>query len=323
MVQPEWVTLILDGIMILTQAFNLCVFHYWRGKEPFVLLHIALAVMSGLVGIITAVTPLVRILPWDHTGSVMTINLAFRAFQYIETLYTLILLSISVDRWLSVEFPVKYRAKISKTKIRQAIAATVVLAVVLNLPDMIVHWEVIAAFCHKPVEQSVLTLARRIWKILAGPFILGVVAVLQARLIAIAVQTKLKRINILSRQVGVANNNGNNTAGGVEVVQIVWSSLRASLIIVLAGVVSGLPRVIPLPVSTSPILLRIINLIPAVQHMYSPVVYLLFFPQYRAVLVRICGQMFQRPSWMKLRGVVAAPIRADRSASSPTQMRPA
>ncbi|OQV11491.1 hypothetical protein BV898_14221 [Hypsibius exemplaris] len=166
--------LILDGIMILTQAFNLCVFHYWRGKEPFVLLHIALAVMSGLLGMIAAVTPLVRILPWDQTGSVTAINLAFRSFEYIETLYTLILLSIGVDRWLSVEFPGKYRAEISKTKICQAIAAAVVLAVVLTLPGTIVYWNVFAAFCHKPVDQYVLTPAQRIWKIVTGPFILGV-----------------------------------------------------------------------------------------------------------------------------------------------------
>ncbi|OQV11495.1 hypothetical protein BV898_14225 [Hypsibius exemplaris] len=250
------------------------------------------------------------------TISVVVINLVGRAFEYINTLYTLILLSISVDRWLSVELPGKYRAGISEKKIRQAIAAAVVLALVLTLPGMIVYWESSTAFCDKIVLRIIpLTSTREAWLILTRPLILGVMTIFQARLIFIAVQRKLRRINIYSGKVGVANSNGNNKAGGVEVVQLVWSSLRASLIIVLAGVISGLPAVIHLPASSSPAVFRMFSLIPALQFMYSPIVYVLLFPQYRAVLIRRCGGVMSHGPFMKRNGT-AAELFPDSSGSS-------
>ncbi|OQV11489.1 hypothetical protein BV898_14219 [Hypsibius exemplaris] len=304
--------------MILAQTFNLFVFHFWRGKEPFILLHIALAVVSGLQGLTGTIIPLTRIFLWHPAVSVVVINLMVQTFEYLQTLYSLILLSISVDRWLSVEFAVRYRAEVSKTKIRQTIAATVGLAVLLNLPASIVYWEPFTAFCNKPVAAFHLTLPFAAWKAITGPFILAVITVFQARLILIAVQRKLRQLKNHSRQIGISNNHGNN-AGGVYVVQLIWSSLRASLIIILVGVISGLPRINPLPASASPVLVRILGLIPSVQHMYSPIVYLLFFPQYRAVLFRRCGNQF--PFLGRNNGAPTAPTCSDRVAPSPVQMR--
>ncbi|OQV11492.1 hypothetical protein BV898_14222 [Hypsibius exemplaris] len=310
--------LVLQSIIILAQTFNLFVFHYWRDKEPFILLHIALAVVSGLQALSGSITPLTRILPWHPAVSVVVINLVGQTFEHLETLYSLTLLSISVDRWLSVEFPGKYRAEVSKTKIHQAIAATVVLAVVLTLPGSIVYWEPFTAFCDKPVSRIIMTPPRAAWKIITGPFIQIVIMVFQARLIAIAVQRKLRKRNNHARRIGVKNNCGNN-GGGVYVVQLVWSSLRASLIIVLVGATSALLRVIPLPVSASPVIIRMLNLIPVVQHMYSPIVYLIFFPHYQTVLFRRCGKHFLLLG--KTSGA-AAPSCPDRSARSPAQMGP-
>ncbi|OQV11490.1 hypothetical protein BV898_14220 [Hypsibius exemplaris] len=310
--------LILQSVMILAQTFNLLVFHFWRGKEPFILLHIALAVVSGIQALSGSITPLTRILPWHPAVSVVVINLMSQTFEYLETLYSLILLSISVDRWLSVEFPVRYRAEVSKTKIRQAIAATVGLAVLLSLPGSIVYWEPFTAFCDKPVSRIPMTPPRRAWKIITGPFLLIIVTVFQARLITIAVQRKLRHLKNYSRQIGVTTNHGNN-ARGVHVVQLIWSSLRASLIIVLVGAISGLPRITSLPVSASPVIVRMLSLISSVEHIYTPIVYLLFFPQYRAVLVRCCAN--QLPSWGRKSTALAAPHNPDKSACSPAQTR--
>ena len=118
--------------IIATQVFNLVVFHYWRNKEPFLLLHIWLAVPSLLYGLITTITPITRILPWHETYSVIAVKLVTFSFYFVQATSTLMLLVISVDRWLSVEFAVRYRNGVSKKILRWVIICNFVAGLLLR-----------------------------------------------------------------------------------------------------------------------------------------------------------------------------------------------
>ncbi|OWA55028.1 hypothetical protein BV898_19413 [Hypsibius exemplaris] len=66
--------LIMNMLIILAQSFNLIVFHFWRQKEPFVLLHVALAWPSLPFSITASGTQITRILPWREPLSVTLIE---------------------------------------------------------------------------------------------------------------------------------------------------------------------------------------------------------------------------------------------------------
>ena len=122
----------ISTAIIATQVFNLVVFHYWRNKEPFLLLHIWLAVPSLLHGLITTITPITRILPWHEIYSVIAIRLVTFSFYFVQATSTLMLLTISVDRWLSVEFAVRYRNDVSKKILRRVILCNFVAGLLLR-----------------------------------------------------------------------------------------------------------------------------------------------------------------------------------------------
>ncbi|OWA52601.1 hypothetical protein BV898_17050 [Hypsibius exemplaris] len=288
--------LILSSVMILFQLFNLLVFHFWHDKEPFLLFHTSLAVFSLLSGMTTFLTPMIRIIPWNPAVSVPLTNLNVRCIEYVGTLALLNLLCISVDRWLSVDFAIQYRQQISKKRIRIILFSMPLLALLLDVPGFIVYWLPFEAYCDRPLMHSgSLTTARLSWKILTGPVILALAAMFQARIIVVAVKTRLKRLMRKRRPHAHAAGNRVARRSHRRTVRIVWSSLRPSMLVLLVSLISGSPFFFDLSRYTSyPGLLRAFSMLPAVQHMYSPVVYLLFFPQFRKVIVRCCLRVTPR-----------------------------
>ncbi|OQV12534.1 hypothetical protein BV898_13178 [Hypsibius exemplaris] len=282
------VPLILSGVIVCSQLFDLVIFHFWRQKEPYILFHVALAYTSLLVGVDGAVTPLVRMLPWkEPVVSFIFINIFFRGYEFFHTLALMTLLFISVDRWVSVEFAVEYRARISTSTVRLFIALTWILTATLTLPGIILYWPNLEAACDKVVRDTDHSAGRPVWKIFTGPVILCLLLLSQTRIFIIAVNAKLRQLVAKARSP---------TATGPSpqvIVRIVWSSLRASMIILLFAVLSEAPYLLRVERwVTSPTVVRMVFMLPAVQHMYSPLVYLLFFPPFRDVLRRGCQRLF-------------------------------
>ena len=76
------------------------------------------------------------------------------------------------------------------------------------------------------------------------------------------------------------------------VARLAWSSLRASMVVLLSSVVCNMDMLMGAEtLLRHPALLRASYLLLSVQHMYSPLVYLLFFPDFRRVAFRWCGWM--------------------------------
>ncbi|OQV23332.1 hypothetical protein BV898_02780 [Hypsibius exemplaris] len=114
----------INAVVVACQLFNLIVFHFWRDKQPFVLFHVALAWPSLLASFITPGTPLVRMFPWREPASVVLISLCGGSYELWTTLSQIVLVAISVDRWLSVEYPITYRHRITRRTVRWIILLT-------------------------------------------------------------------------------------------------------------------------------------------------------------------------------------------------------
>ncbi|OQV24189.1 hypothetical protein BV898_02136 [Hypsibius exemplaris] len=284
--------LIMNMLIILAQSFNLIVFHFWRQKEPFVQLHVALAWPSLLFSITVSGTQITCILPWREPLSVTLINFFGGLPDFWHTLSLVTLLSISMDRWLSVEFPGKYRLQISRKKVQLTILTNWIVTALLTLPWMILHWPIVKGFCNRPIDAGVafVTPGGRVWKILHGPVLIGIFAVFQLRVVIIAVRVKVRAMVKRKHLRRAPGPDGRQPS--VRVVGIVWTSLRANMIILFVGAVADLPYVIEVGhFVRNPTWLLVIHMLPTVQHIYSPIVYLIFFPQFRAVFRPLYGRI--------------------------------
>ncbi|OWA51774.1 hypothetical protein BV898_16241 [Hypsibius exemplaris] len=306
--------LILAGIIVTAQLFNLTIFHLWRQKEPFVLFHVALAYYSLLIGILAAGTPLVRIFPWSERVSTPLTIISWRGFEFIRTLSLVTLLCISVDRWLSVELAVTYRAKISKKLVGQVIALAWLATIALVVPYLAVFGLYYQAFCDRPFTDEHFTSGYLAWKIVSGPVILAFLLATQIRIIMVAVRSKNRQRKARARTHAAHLASRRQS---MVVVQFVWSSLRASMVILLAAVVSEVPFMVQVSgkYDSYPIVRRMVYMLPSVQHMYSPVVYLIFFPQFRAVVCRGCRRFTDRNYFHS-----PAPVMRDRPLQSADEM---
>ena len=124
--------MILSISIAAAQLYNLVVFLYWRNKEPFLLLHVWLTITSLFYGVNSFMIPLTRILSWHEIRSVIAIRLFMASYFVVQAVSALTLLAVSVDRWLSVEFAIKYRNEITKEKVKRVVKCTVIVGLLIR-----------------------------------------------------------------------------------------------------------------------------------------------------------------------------------------------
>lgn len=145
------------GLLILnSQLFNLIVFHIWRNKEPYILLHTALAWISLLKGTSHFADLLVRTVsrallvtrsPTGQQASETLAKLVLFGLIWLGLLDLTMLVGISVDRWLSVEWAVAYRNRVSRRAVKVLAALCVTASLIIGLPGIVVYWPSVSIVC--------------------------------------------------------------------------------------------------------------------------------------------------------------------------------
>ena len=295
------VPLITYCAVLLCQTFNLIGFRLWRHKQPFMRLHVALAVTSLLVGTFGAIAPLCRAAPWTPV-TVVIAKLDVALFTISIYAATIITLCISADRWLSVEFPHRYRNDVSPRKMTVAIAASWGWALISTVPGLAIYREGIEVYCHRPFTvnfriNGVIDPQETFFASLsAGFFLLPILFIFQVRILIIAVETKLRLI-AMRRQAVVPAEPASENAGAQArrrlkqanlAMRIVWGNLLASMTVVFGTVLAKIPySFLPIPAlsrATPVALIKLQNYLFTVSYLYTPFVYLIFFPQFRAAI---------------------------------------
>ena len=108
---------------MFSNIINILIFFKWKNKEPHHLLYFSISITDFLLGCVTITGPLSRIItfPVVFKNAVKFTMASTSVFLYLSA--TNIVL-ISVDRWLSVEFPVYYNnGNITHRKIIQVLVA--------------------------------------------------------------------------------------------------------------------------------------------------------------------------------------------------------
>ena len=159
-----------------------------------------------------------------------------------------------------------------------------------SVPGVIVFWSDMKPFCNKPVEFLTSSGLVLVWKICSGPIFIVALFVSQLRLCLLAVKIKLDRLRNRGARRVLPNLYGRNgptlRALPPSTLNVVWTSLLASMIVVFVSSISVVAPVLDVTVINNfPSVLRL-AFTPVFQHLFTPLVYFIFFPQFRAVTFR-------------------------------------
>ena len=305
------VPLITWSIAVLCQLFDLTGFYLWRNKQPFMRFHVALAITSLLGGLLGVLAPLLRASPWT-AATVLIAKLDVAAFGLVNCAAIVNTLFISIDRWLSVEFPHYYRNNISNRKVIIALLASWLISILIFLPGIIVFRNFIDVSCDGPFTLKINgTFGDPAQSVFAGLtrgfFLLPILFIFQVWILVIAVETKLRRV-IARRQI--VNPRRRSEASPPEIpriqqaymtMRIVWGTLLGSMAVVIGTVLANVPySLLPIPGLKSKNLLALIKLqnsLFTVSYLYTPLVYLIFFPQFRGA---ITGALEKGRVWVRV-----------------------
>ncbi|OQV24797.1 hypothetical protein BV898_01389 [Hypsibius exemplaris] len=309
-VQP----LAFGTVITTTQLFNLIIFALWRGKEPYINLHVGLALTSLLAGLTLLAAVPIRLLVVPTDANMFL----FRVFGFCLGMYTnsaamIANFAISVDRWLSVEFAVTYRATVSKRKtLFVATVGVLGAAFLLATTGDALFWEHIGVDrCSRQVRFVGIGFASEftMFWVFNGQFCLPLLFLTQLRVLMISAAYRLKRFR--HRRQAAAINHSLGSVGSIRnvarplqsaaaralLVRIVWSSLWASMTVICMTLIARLPYIILLYLP--PGMKQLVSYqswmaagnMTFVMHYTTPLIYALLWPDYRKTVFRMCMRL--------------------------------
>ncbi|OQV13409.1 hypothetical protein BV898_12361 [Hypsibius exemplaris] len=286
-------SLTIGLLALTTQTFNLVVFSRWTNKEPYILLHVFLAYCSLSSGLCALTSAGLRSGPCSGTIALLR-TLSTATYNFLYTLCITTLLQISIDRWLSVEFSARYRSIVRRRTIRKALLGVFLVAVALSVPGLASYWHTLKVSCNRPSvpglyrTYEVTTRGFFIWKLFSGPLEIVLLFLTQARIIIIALAMRLRLLQ-RRRIISAAVPSSSLTVPRRTVAGIVWGTIRPSMIVLLISAFCNVSAMADLEsLIADPGLRLLFRYLPSFQHFYSPFVYLLSFPRYRAIVWRGC-----------------------------------
>ncbi|OWA54891.1 hypothetical protein BV898_19283 [Hypsibius exemplaris] len=247
--------LIICSVSVLCHAFNLYIFCLWYRKDPFLLYHIFLAVVTALLAVTTAGLPIARHCTWTPIAAIIgraSLNISL----VCNRLTLLITLAISIDLALAVTVPI------------------------VVVPENLV------VFCNRPFALKS--------ELISATFVVLLIA-FQVRILTIAVLTKLKLLRVrMTHPLSAASladslqqsTNAVRTERAL-IAHIVWKKLMAGMVVVF---MSGFANIfyfleaIGLVSNLSPLGTSVKFYLSMVLYVYIPFVYLLFYPPFRQVV---------------------------------------
>ncbi|OWA52983.1 hypothetical protein BV898_17421 [Hypsibius exemplaris] len=175
---------IVQGSLIISaQLLNLLFFAQWSNKEPYVLYHISLAASSLLAGATIAASVVLRYQPLTTLTLYLVRLLVMGLYFYANCSALIGTLFISVDRWISVEFPVRYRSAISRRKVLWVICGPIWLSsLVIVASGVARYWtNMVVLPCSGQKIFTVSGPAFAVWEYAKGPFVLPLLFLTQLR----------------------------------------------------------------------------------------------------------------------------------------------
>ncbi|OQV19863.1 hypothetical protein BV898_06133 [Hypsibius exemplaris] len=216
--RSQWIitttgTILLSLTIMFANIYNLVVFRLWSKKEPYVLFHIVLAVEAVLGGGVSIFAPITRLYDWTNptrwSHKVCTGGVLLAQFNCLVNVAV-----ISVDRWLSVEFPIPYRNHSNRQRILWTISVAYVIATLHTVVPLVVFPECLLLYCSRQQAFRWLGRSYLLWNYTRGPLFLMIIMLTQARICVIA-------------------------SGAQWVVRTVWESVLPGSMVVMGALVAN------------------------------------------------------------------------------------
>ncbi|GAU92018.1 hypothetical protein RvY_04168-2 [Ramazzottius varieornatus] len=192
-----WGSLTISVLSIFSNGLNIIVFHNWKQKEPFLTYHISLSIGELLLGVFGLFVPVQYL-------TVTTINMqAFEtangAIMILSAITNFHFCLVSIDRWLSVEYPIWYRNRVTPPVV---VAACLVVWLNFVVPFSVVFAVYRHSFYFLCNFGTLFTLQETWWVVYLGmwnPTAILLLAAAQLRLCYIAIKARL-RISLRRQQ---------------------------------------------------------------------------------------------------------------------------
>ncbi|OQV22967.1 hypothetical protein BV898_03018 [Hypsibius exemplaris] len=294
---------LLGALIIIAQLTNLIVFNFYRSKDHYILFHISLAISSLLSGMSLLSGNLLRYQDLTPLVIWLTKLLGLVLILLADSSALFAIFCISIDRWLSVEYPARYRSLVSRKKILFVIIIFIWTGSIFVVSaGMIRYW---SDFSITPCSYRKIfapqDAAFPVWSLFRGPIVLPFLLFSQIRIFVIGSSMKLRRwrgrasvsaAGVLQElQLRAHASEAPRPQPSLlqsRVFRIVWHSMLASMVVVIITLAINVPFIIFawLEITTASFMVRVFAFLLLVQHCYSPLIYLCLFPHYRAVFVR-------------------------------------
>ncbi|OWA55277.1 hypothetical protein BV898_19663 [Hypsibius exemplaris] len=173
---------------------NLIVFKLWRNPDPNVFFHISVALSSLLAGISLLSG---NFLPYQNFTPLaiwLTKLLGVVLLYFADCSALFAIFCISIDRWLSVKYPAKYRSHVLRQKILFVIIVPIWTGSTLIVSaGTIRYWDDLfiapCSYCKLFVPQGA---AYTVWSFVKGPIVLPFLFISQLRILIIGSSLKLR-----------------------------------------------------------------------------------------------------------------------------------
>ncbi|XP_055336586.1 uncharacterized protein LOC129587035 [Paramacrobiotus metropolitanus] len=179
------------GLLIIAfSTLNLIVFFKWKHKHPFLFHHISLSLAELIWGLLAVIGPIFRFSEKSYVNWTLQISV----FVHMVPLVNSLIMVISLDRWLFVDYPAFYRKYCTKRIIIIMNAVTWAATIAIHLTLYFIGHSkssVIRIVCR---GLPLVWLAQTPWTVFYTVnfyFVLALSGLPQIRLIYLAVKAKL------------------------------------------------------------------------------------------------------------------------------------
>lgn len=189
LITTAWIT--IGATAIFFCLINLIIFLTWKPKQPLILFQISLTCCELCLCSGPVTSEVARIVDIQHI-SLLAFQISAANNYLFVGLYNMLLIYISLDRWVAIYFRPFYRNHVTSENASILTAITWFSFFAFYTPIFVIAKDYFNVSCNKSIVFAYTTPWFKIIQGISFPFTIGVIALSQTRLMFLAIRPKLR-----------------------------------------------------------------------------------------------------------------------------------